>query len=115
MSESGLYPKGPSDAERKAMLKRLDDEREANWEADRQKREAKEREEREAEAKAAAAEREAEQAARVEVEAAEISALVGDPVALVRLVLALKAEVSAMKAGPKPVAEPPSFAGQFQD
>jgi hypothetical protein len=98
MSESGLYPRGPSDAEIRASRKKVDDELNAIWERDQQKREAKEDAERELRVKADAAEREAERQ-RKEAEAlAAIEALISDPADWAKQFLALKAEVADLKA-----------------
>src|SRR5258708_37254826 len=114
MSSSSLYPSDRrSDAEIRDSRKKVQDELRASFERDQLKREAKDREAREARRKVEEAEREAKAKARAEAEIAEVTAWVGDPAALVRMVLALKAEIAAMKAGLPPMAEPPAFMGQF--
>jgi hypothetical protein len=80
------------------MLKRLDDEREARYEREDKAKAEQDRKEIDAELVALAAEREADRVARVEVETAEITALVGDPVALVRLVRSLVVRLEKLEA-----------------
>jgi hypothetical protein len=95
---NALYPGGPSDAELKAIRAKADADSRAIHERWAKEDEERERKEREARYAADAAKRKEEADARAEAELAEVTALVGDPVALVRMVLALKAENAAIKA-----------------
>jgi hypothetical protein len=101
MSENGLYPKGPSDAERKAYLAKLDDEREARWEREAKAKAERDRVEREARLAALAAEREAEEASRLAVEEAAVAAMShSDLVRLVRSFVVRLEKVEAANVGP---------------
>jgi membrane protein involved in colicin uptake len=115
MSESGLYPRGPSDAERKAMLKRLDAERKARWEAEAKAKAERDRVEREARFAVEEAEREAKRLAAVEAETAAISALVGDPRAMAKLVRRLVAEVADLKAANRSPSHKASVGASIDD
>src|SRR5712691_5341574 len=100
MSTSSLYPSDQrSDAEVRASRKKLDDELDAIWKRDRLAEEERERVEAEARRKANADEQEAQRLALAEAKTKAISALVADPAAMARRLLALEAEVAAMKAG----------------
>jgi hypothetical protein len=91
---NALYPGGRSDAELRAIRQKADADCRAIHERWRKEAAEKERKAREAANAIEAAKRKAEADAKSEAELAEVTALVSDPVALVRLVLSLKADLS---------------------